>query len=296
MAESRFLYVIYIFAPPQKIWDHLTDPEMNKKFWSGYHQDSSWRVGADYKITAADGRVWDEGKVLESDPPRRLRVSWNHLADPAMQAEGESICTFELEAAQPGVTKLTLTHEIGVADSKLIVAVSGGWPSILSGLKTLVESGHTLAARDKHPLFPANAGTQFFVKGAASVRKILGPRLRGGAEAVSWADVRTAEMADRRRRLDPDRRDRLAVARADRARAAAGRLHLAHRPPDYLRPDRDLLTDQRGAFADPLARSALGWRIPATTSLPARAPSAACRQPRNPGSTRVHRSPGLARR
>jgi uncharacterized protein YndB with AHSA1/START domain len=145
MAESQFLYVTYIRAPAQKIWDHLTDPEANKQFWGGYHQDSSWRVGADYKITGPDGRVWDEGKVLECDPPRRLRVSWNHLADPAMKSEGESVCTFELEPAQAGVTKLTVTHVIGVADSKLIVAVSGGWPSILSSLKTLLETGEALA-------------------------------------------------------------------------------------------------------------------------------------------------------
>ena len=119
---------------------------MNKRFWSGYQQVSSWKVGADYKIAASDGRVWDEGKVLECDPPRRLRVSWNHLADPAMKAEGESICTIEIEAAPSGVTKLTLTHVIGRADSKLIAAGSSGWPSILSSLKTLLETGQALAA------------------------------------------------------------------------------------------------------------------------------------------------------
>ena len=146
MAESQFLYVTYIRATPQKVWDALTDPEANRKFWGGYHQDSSWRVGDDYKITASDGRVWDEGKVLECDPPRRLRVSWNHLADPAMKAEGESVCTIDLEAAPAGVTKLTLTHVIGVADSKLIAAVSGGWPSILSSLKTLLETGQALGS------------------------------------------------------------------------------------------------------------------------------------------------------
>ena len=146
MAESQFLYVTFIRATPQKIWDAITDPELNRKFWHGYHQDSSWQVGADYKLTAADGQVWDAGKVLECNPPKRLRVSWTHLNDAAMKAEGESVCTFELEPAQAGVTKLTVTHVIGVANSKLINAVSGGWPSILSSLKTLLETGQALAA------------------------------------------------------------------------------------------------------------------------------------------------------
>lgn len=144
MAESRFLYVTYIRAAPQTVWKHLTDPELNKTFWSGYHQQTSWKVGDDYRIQAADGRVWDTGKVLAFDPPRRLSVSWLHLNDPAMKAEGESVATFELEPSGEGVTKLTVTHSIGVADSKLIGAVSGGWPMILASLKSLIETGRAL--------------------------------------------------------------------------------------------------------------------------------------------------------
>ncbi len=144
MAESRFLYVTYIRAPAERVWEHVTNPEKNKLFWGGFHQDSSWQVGAPYKITAPDGRVYDEGKVLAADPPRRLSVSWRHLVDADMQAEGESVATFELEPAGEGVTKLTLTHSIGVSPSKLVDAVAGGWPSILSSLKTLLETGRAL--------------------------------------------------------------------------------------------------------------------------------------------------------
>jgi uncharacterized protein YndB with AHSA1/START domain len=145
MAESRFLYVTYIRAPAEKIWDHLTSPELNKLFWGGYHQRSGWKVGDDYAIEGPDGKVWDTGKVLAADPPRRLSVSWLHLPDEAMKAEGHSTATFELEPAGDGVTKLTLIHSIGIADSKLIGAVAGGWPSILSSLKSLLETGSALA-------------------------------------------------------------------------------------------------------------------------------------------------------
>ncbi|HTX47998.1 MAG TPA: SRPBCC domain-containing protein [Caulobacteraceae bacterium] len=145
MAESRFVYVTYIRAAPEKIWEHLTTPELNKLFWGGYAQRSGWKVGDDYAIAGPDGRVWDEGKVLAADPPRRLQVTWRHLNDPAMTDEGVSTCSFELEPSSEGVTKLTLTHAIEVSPSKLIGAVSQGWPSILSSLKSLLETGKALA-------------------------------------------------------------------------------------------------------------------------------------------------------
>jgi uncharacterized protein YndB with AHSA1/START domain len=145
MAESRFVYVTYIRATPQAVWDELTDPERNKLFWSGYHQETSWKVGDDYEVVGPDGRAWDVGRVLACDPPKRLEVSWLHQHDAAMRAEGESICTFELEPVSPEVTRVTLTHAIDRANSKLIGAVSNGWPSILASLKSLIETGHALA-------------------------------------------------------------------------------------------------------------------------------------------------------
>jgi uncharacterized protein YndB with AHSA1/START domain len=144
MTESRFVYVTYIRAEPEKIWEALTDPEQNKAFWGGYHQQSSWTVGADYAIAGPDGRIWDTGKVLACDPPKHLSVSWLHLNDEAMKAEGESTATFHLEPAPNGATRLTVTHSIGVPDSKLIGAVATGWPVILSSLKTLLETGSAL--------------------------------------------------------------------------------------------------------------------------------------------------------
>jgi uncharacterized protein YndB with AHSA1/START domain len=146
-AESRFVYVTYIRAPAQAVWDHLTDPEQNKAFWGGYHQDSSWREGDAYRILGPDDKVWDEGEVLVAEPPRRLAVSWRHQVDEAMKAEGVSTASFELEPQEDGVTKLTLVHTIAVADSKFIVAVSGGWPMILSSLKSLLETGQPLAGQ-----------------------------------------------------------------------------------------------------------------------------------------------------
>jgi len=144
MAESRFLYLTYIRAPATKVWDALTDPELNRVFWSGYHQESSWQVGADFAIVGPEGKAWDTGKVLAFDPPRHFSVTWLHQHDAAMKAEGESTCSFDLEAMRDDLTKLTVTHVIGVADSKLIGAVSTGWPMIMSSLKSLLETGRAL--------------------------------------------------------------------------------------------------------------------------------------------------------
>ena len=144
MAESRFVYVTYIRAPAEKIWEAITTPEQNRKFWSGYHQETSWQVGADYAIVSAEGVAWDAGKVLEIDPPRRLSVSWLHLKHEDMKADGLSTATFDLEPASEGVTKLTLTHSVGVSPSKLIEGVSRGWPGILSSLKSLMETGEAI--------------------------------------------------------------------------------------------------------------------------------------------------------
>jgi uncharacterized protein YndB with AHSA1/START domain len=144
MAESRFLYITYIRAPAQKVFEALVDPEQNKVFWSGYHQESSWKVGADFAIVGPEGKAWDAGKVLAFDPPRHFTVTWLHLHDEAMKAEGESTCSFDLEALSPELTKLTVTHTMPVAESKLIGAISTGWPMIMSSLKSLLETGRAL--------------------------------------------------------------------------------------------------------------------------------------------------------
>ena len=145
MAESRFLYVTYIRAPAAKIFAALTDPEQNKKFWDGYSQQSAWAKGADYAIVDKSGVAWDTGKVLEFDPPKRFAVSWLHLHNAAMKAEGESIASFDLEPLDESLTKVTLTHSIKVSPSKLIEAVSTGWPMILASLKSLMETGEAFA-------------------------------------------------------------------------------------------------------------------------------------------------------
>ena len=139
-AQSTFVYVTYIRTSPERLWQALIKPEFHRQYWFGMHIDSEWKTGAAWTLQFADGRIADHGKVLEIDPPRRLVIQWLHELRPELKAEGPAHCTFELEPTGE-IVKLTVTHTSPKPDSKLIVAVAGGWPKILSNLKSLLETG-----------------------------------------------------------------------------------------------------------------------------------------------------------
>jgi uncharacterized protein YndB with AHSA1/START domain len=141
MARSTFVYVTYIRTTPEKLWSALTrDVDFMKQYWFGTHCDSQWTPGSSWKMVSADGSVTDAGKIVEAEPPRRLVIRWQHQKKPELKAEGESLCTIELEPSGTAV-KLSITHTIEREPSTLIAAVSGGWPKILSNLKSLLETG-----------------------------------------------------------------------------------------------------------------------------------------------------------
>ncbi|THD81300.1 MAG: ATPase [Phenylobacterium sp.] len=143
MAESTFIYVTYIRTTPEKLWQALTDTDFIPQWWMGVRTETDWRVGGPWKLVLTDGRTADTGEVLEFEPPRRLALKWRNEFKPELKAEGWSHCLFELEP-QGEAVKLTVTHSIPRDASQLIQAVSGGWPQILSNLKTLVETGKPL--------------------------------------------------------------------------------------------------------------------------------------------------------
>ena len=140
MTRSMFVYVTFIKATPEQLWSALTAPDFTKQYWFGMHQESDWKAGSAWRLVFADGRVADTGEVVEIDRPRRLVLKWRNEFKPELKAEGYSLCTFELEA-MGGAVKLTITHALDRPDSKFIEAVSGGWPRILSNLKSLLETG-----------------------------------------------------------------------------------------------------------------------------------------------------------
>jgi uncharacterized protein YndB with AHSA1/START domain len=139
-AASTFIYVTYISTTPERLWSALTSQDFMKQYWFGMHVETEWTPGSPWRLMFLDGRVADAGEIVEADPPRRLVLTWRNLWRPELTAEGVARCTMELEPTD-GTVKLTVTHAIERAGSKLIEAVSGGWPKILSNLKSLLETG-----------------------------------------------------------------------------------------------------------------------------------------------------------
>jgi len=158
MAKSTFVYVIYIRTTPEKLWSALTDGEFMKQYWFGMRGESEWTAGSTWRLVAADGRVFDAGEIIEAERPRRLVIRWQHQNKPELKAEGDSRCTMELEPSGPSV-KLSITHTIERDPSKLIAAVSGGWPKVLSNIKSLLETGSAVL-NDPYPVPSAQAIAQ----------------------------------------------------------------------------------------------------------------------------------------
>ncbi|MDE3175898.1 MAG: SRPBCC family protein [Pseudomonadota bacterium] len=140
MAQSAFHYVTYIRAAPERVWSALTDRAVIPRYWFGMTCDSDWRPGRPWKLTFADGRIADEGEILESEPPKKLVIKWFNTFRPELAAEGPARCAMLLEP-QGVATKLTVRHEMDAPRSLVIEAVSDGWPKILSNLKSLLETG-----------------------------------------------------------------------------------------------------------------------------------------------------------
>ncbi len=156
MARSQFVYVAYIRTTPEKLWSALTDAEFIKQYWFGMRCESRWTAGSSWKLVSADGQVLDAGEIVEADPPRRLVIRWQHQKKPDLKAEGESLCTMELEPSGAAV-KLSITHAIERDASTFIAAVSGGWPKIISNLKSLLETG-SVVLPDPYPVQSTQSG------------------------------------------------------------------------------------------------------------------------------------------
>ena len=155
MARSTFVYVTYIRTTPEKLWSALTDEEFMKQYWFGCHSESRWTAGSSWKNVAGDGQILDTGEIAEAAPPRRLVIRWQNQNKPELKAEGASLCTIELELSGTAV-KLSITHTIEREPSKLIEAVSGGWPKVISNLKSLLETG-SIALQEPYPVGSARS-------------------------------------------------------------------------------------------------------------------------------------------
>lgn len=136
-----------IKATPEQVWAALTDPTITPAYYVGFRAEYDLTAGAAYRYTAGGGDMIT-GTVLEVEPGRRLRTTFNGLWDPATAALPESTVTFtvfEPFMPMPGVTFLSCVHE-NLSASEAATHLEIGWVAILSGLKTLLETGTPLTA------------------------------------------------------------------------------------------------------------------------------------------------------
>ena len=141
-AETTQVYNVFIKATPEAIWDAITKPEFTAKYFYGL---SISLVGGRRVTRTPDGAEVNNQAVIEEDPPRKLVHEWQSYWDPDMAAEPVSRVTWEIEQDEDGVCLLTVVHDRLEASLKTAAEVAGGWMRVLSGLKTLVETGKPLA-------------------------------------------------------------------------------------------------------------------------------------------------------
>ena len=158
-ATTTQVFRVYIKATPEAVWDAIVKPEWTERY--GYAAKVSYDLSPGGAYRAYPGEemakvpgvpdVVVDGEVIEADPPRRLVQTWRLLMDPALEAEGFTRLTWEIEAAGGGVSKLTVIHDVEGAGTAALLAgeresegAGGGWNQVLSGLKTLLETGAPL--------------------------------------------------------------------------------------------------------------------------------------------------------
>jgi len=159
-AVTTQIHRVYIKATPEAIWAAITDPDWTQKYGYGGRVIFDLSPGGkvvgytsdEMRATGAPD-VALEGEVIEADPPRKLVMTWCLVMGPEMREEGFTRLTYDVEAMEAGSTKLTVTHELeGAPKTAQLISgawesrgAGGGWPWILSDLKSLLETGSKLA-------------------------------------------------------------------------------------------------------------------------------------------------------
>lgn len=139
------VYQVFIKAPPEPIWEAITNPEFTTKYFYGARIE----ITPDRRRTFSPdgGDSWGEGAVMEYEPPRRLVHEWRSGYNPDLAAEEPSRVTWEIEAQDGGLSLLTVVHDRLEGAPKTAESVAGpGWMMVLSGLKTLLETGEPLTS------------------------------------------------------------------------------------------------------------------------------------------------------
>ena len=140
------VYQVFIKAEPEAIWAAITRPEFTVRYFHGSAVDTDLEPGGRFHFLNPDRTaLWGDGHVVEADPPKRLVITWHALWDEEIAAEAPSRVTWEIEPQDGGHCLLTVTHDQLEGAPKTAGMVSGrGWMFVLSGLKSVLETGRPL--------------------------------------------------------------------------------------------------------------------------------------------------------
>lgn len=144
MTKAEFVYTTYIRSTAQKVWDAITTPEFARQYW-GYGLELDFKPGSPWNMTRGDGsgQVQTTGEVLESHPPTRLVLSWVKPDSRGDRSEYSRV-TFEIETRRDDVVRLHIVHDELKAGSEMHLGISDGWPRVIAGLKSYLETGEGL--------------------------------------------------------------------------------------------------------------------------------------------------------
>ena len=142
--DTTAVYEVFIKTTPERLWEAITDPEMRAKYSFGVRTESDWGAGSEYRSSVPGVVDIAAGENVEVDPPRRLVQTFTALWSDDVKAEGASRVTWEIEPVGEDACRLTVVHaELNPGAS---AELYGGWMMILSGLKTLLETGEELTS------------------------------------------------------------------------------------------------------------------------------------------------------
>jgi uncharacterized protein YndB with AHSA1/START domain len=144
-------YTIYIASTPEAVWEALTSAEFSRKYFFGLSVEADLKVGGAFIVRTPDGSVHISGEVIECAPPRKLTITWNVNWPALVEKLGQTLVTYEIEPAGDAV-RLTMTeaHDRPICDD-ILSGGRQGWPAILSSLKSLLETGESLAVKMEPP-------------------------------------------------------------------------------------------------------------------------------------------------
>ncbi|WP_367871071.1 SRPBCC family protein [Luteolibacter sp. Populi] len=139
MSTPKLVYVTTIRTTPAKLWEALTNPDFIQQYWFGCRHTSTWKEGEAIESRDPDGDLAWQGKILKCVPEQEVVFTFGHIGF----GEPPSRVTFKIDLANegPGLMQLTITHDDFQEVSPVRDRVSNGWPSIIAGIKSLLETG-----------------------------------------------------------------------------------------------------------------------------------------------------------